>query len=265
MYPTFRHQSFESNRMNCKLSDFTLTTMLAAVGMVVMAGTASAQNDPIPGDFFAFNSTNTAQQGGGAFSSGFGFSGTFRDASGALPDGSAATFDTDQFILVGGNSGGTGTPDSPGTGGFVGSSDDLPIVTTLTGLEAGTYDVRFVYSAPFGNGNLQYATGFAADATTQLQDTNTADRYLAVDNPNATFVDTFGSFIGETTVGTDGLLRVYTDILPAGPDVFFNNNAAINGLSLVQTSSAPSAIPEPSSVVLLMGIGGFGLLRRRKF
>ena len=250
--------------MNCKLSDFTLTTMLAAVGMVVMAGTASAQDVPIPGEFFAFNGTNTAQQGGGAFSSAFGFSGTFRDASGALPDGSAATFVTDEFILVGGNSGGTGTADSPGTGGFVGSDGDLPIVTTLTGLEAGTYDVRFVYSAPFGNGNLQYATGFEADATTQLQDTNTAERYLAVDNPNAN-VDTFGSFIGETAVGDDGLLRVYTDILPAGPDVFFNNLAAINGLSLVQTSSAPSAVPEPSSVVLLMGIGGFGLLRRRKF
>ena len=163
----------------------------------------------------------------------------------------------------------------PGTGGFQGFGDDESIVTTLSGLEAGTYDVRFIYTAPFGNGNLQYATGFAADATTQIQDTNDndkpenteniAERYSAVETPNNTFGDVFGSFIGETTVGDDGLLSVYTDILPAGPDVFFNNLAAINGLSLVQTSSAPSAVPEPSSVVLLMGIGGFGLLRRRKF
>ena len=250
--------------MNCKLSDFTLTTMLAAVGMVVMAGTASAQ-DPIPGEFFAFNTTNTVQQDGGAFSSNFGFGNTFRDASGTFPDGSAGTLVTDQFILVGGNSGGTGESDSPGTGGFQGFAPDESIVTSLTGLEAGTYDVRFIYTAPFGNSNLQYATGFAADATTQIQDTNIAERYLAVDTPN-TSGDAFGSFIGSTTVGADGLLQVFTDALGAADGVTFNNGlASINGLSLVQTSSAPSAVPEPSSVVLLMGIGGFGLLRRRKF
>ena len=87
---------------------------------------------------------------------------------------------------------------------------------------------------------------------------------MAVDTPGTTG-DAFGSFIGEATVGTDGLLTVYTEALGAGPGVFLNANVAINGLSLVQTSSASSAIPEPSSVVLLMGLGGFGLLRRRKF
>ena len=257
MYPTFHHQSFESNRMNCKLSDFTLTTMLAAVGMVVMAGTASAQ-DPIPGEFFAFDGTNTVQQDGGAFSDALGFGGLFRDGSGAFASGA---FDVDQFILVGGNSGGTGVG-GPGTGGFQGF-DDESIVTTLTGLEAGTYDVRFIYTAPFGNGNLQYATGFAADATTQLQDTNTAERYLAVDTPN-TPGDAFGSFIGSTTVGADGTLQVFTDALGPDDGVTFNNGlASINGLSLVQT--APASVPEPGSVALLLGLGGLGLIRRRKF
>ena len=136
---------------------------------------------------------------------------------------------------------------------------DPAIVTTLTGLDAGEYDVHFIYAASFGNSNLQYQTGFSATGTSRIADATAANLVGGVDldEPVSGTLAVFSSLIGNTSVGADGELSVYTD-LDGG---FFNfNNSAFLGLSLVQTA----AIPEPSSIALLGLFGGLGLIRRRR-
>ena len=83
-----------------------------------------------------------------------------------------------------------------------------------------------------------------------------SNRYLDVSSN----FDVFGSLIGNTSVGADGELSVFTEI---DQSLFQNNNVAFAGLSLVQTSSAP-AVPEPSSLALLGLVSGLGLMRRRR-
>ena len=241
--------------MHYSLRNFKFVAMLAIVVAAISGGTASAQvpnNNAIPGLFVGADTTNTEAQAGGAFSSQFGFSNTWRDSSGNFAGNTGDTFVFD----------GNGNSSSPtGTGGFLGATDaalgpDVPIVTTVTGLAAGTYEVRWVFTGVFGNTDFQYATGFAADSTAQIANTADAEFYGAV-GTTLGFTGAYGSLIGSTTVGTDGQLEVFTNILP---DAFQNQNVGYNGLSLVQTS----AVPEPGSLALLLGLGGLGLLRRRR-
>ena len=128
--------------MSYKLNGFMFTAMVAAVGMITVAGTASAQS--IPGTFFGINDTNTERQ---------------------------VAADPDQFPGIGTrfsstDSGGTEFPNgflnfweertvelSVDGGpifnslGYTGVSGDPAIVTTLEGLQQGTYDVELIYVA----------------------------------------------------------------------------------------------------------------------
>ena len=222
--------------MSYKLNGFMFTAMVAAAGLLTIAGTASAQS--IPGTFFGINDTNTERQvapNPGTFPGiGTRFSSTANLGS-EFPNGFLGFWEerTVEFSVNGGpifNS-----------LGYTGVSGDPAIVTTLTGLQQGTYDVEFIYVAGTGAGALQYATGFSAASTSQVlpaQPTGGATLFSAVDlffgEADGTSLGTqttfsvFGSPIGNATVGADGQLQVFTEDLGLPTNTKFS---AIAGLS----------------------------------
>ena len=240
--------------MNFKLNGL-VTAMVVAVGLTAFVGTASAQG--IPGTFFAIDGVDAFDDDGNNVSSntetqvdrgtvgstmvGTRFSST--NAGGTeFPNGFLNFWEERAWILTD-----NGT-DTELTGlGFTGiafppnpntpqEETDPAIVTTLTGLAAGEYEVHFIYAASFGNMDLQYMTGFSATDTTRIADATSANRLndmvVELTEPsdiNGTLA-TFTSLIGTTSVGTDGELKVYTDL---DPDVTNRNFSAYLGLSIV--------------------------------
>ena len=247
--------------MNFKLNGL-VTAMVVAVGMTTFVGTASAQG--IPGTFFAIDGveafldedgnvsgntetgnteTQVDRETVGSTFIGTRFSSTRPNGGTEFPNGFLNFWEEREWILTDNGTeltrlGFTGIvfPPNPATPQ---EDTDPAIVTTLTGLAAGEYEVNFIFAGALRTpdaARLQYLHGFSPTDTSQIA-TSTADNLLAgvdLDVPsdiNGT-LQVFSSLIGNTSVGADGELRVYTELDPnATPSA--PNFSAFLGLSIV--------------------------------
>ena len=128
--------------MSYKLNGFMFTAMVAAAGLLTIAGTASAQS--IPGTFFGINDTNTELQEeitGVSTTTGepvgTRFSSTVSGGTEFFELGGFAALWEQRTVEL--SEGGNPLFNSLG---YTGTAGDLPIATTLTGLQQGTYDVE---------------------------------------------------------------------------------------------------------------------------
>ena len=246
--------------MNFKLNGL-VTAMVVAVGMTTFFGTASAQG--IPGTFFAIDGVDAFEAGNTNTETqvdretvGTTFVGTrFSSSSIDLPPDTPDTFGTEfpngflnfweerAWILTENGTelttlGFTGLAFAPNPATPQEDSDPA-IVTTLTGLAAGEYEVNFIFAGALRAADaprLQYLHGFSPTDTSQIA-TSTADNQLdgvslvVPSDINGT-LQVFSSLIGNTSVGADGELRVYTELDPnATPSA--PNFTAYLGLSIV--------------------------------
>ena len=245
--------------MNFKLNGL-VTAMVVAVGMTTFVGTASAQG--IPGTFFAIDgveafldedgnvsgntetgNTETQVDRGivGTTMVGTRFSSTDPNDGTEFPNGFLNFWEERAWILTDNGTELTGLgftgivfPPNPATPQ---EDTDPAIVTTLTGLDAGEYEVNFIFAGALRTPDaprLQYLHGFSPTDTSQIA-TSTADNQLNgvdLDEPINGTLQVFSSLIGTTTVGADGELRVYIDLDPnATPGA--PNFSAYLGLSIV--------------------------------
>lgn len=247
--------------MNFKLNGL-VTAMVVAVGMTTFVGTASAQG--IPGTFFAIDGveafldedgnvsgntetgnteTQVDRETVGSTFIGTRFSSTSPNDGTEFPNGFLNFWEERAWILTDNGTELTGLgftgivfPPNPATPQ---EDTDPAIVTTLTGLAAGEYEVNFIFAGALRTPDaprLQYLHGFSPTDTSQIA-TSTADNQLGgVDltvplDINGT-LQVFSSLIGTTSVGADGELRVYTELDPnATPSA--PNFSAFLGLSIV--------------------------------
>jgi len=235
--------------MNFKLNGL-VTAMVVAVGMTTFVGTASAQG--IPGTFFAIDGVEAFDEDGnnvngntetqvdrgivGTTGIGTRFSSTNSNGT-EFPNGFLNFWEEREWTLTENDTelttlGYTGTV-------FTETDTDPAIVTTLTGLDAGEYEVNFIFAGALRTPDaprLQYLHGFSPTDTSQIA-TSTADNQLGgvgltvPSDINGT-LQVFSSLIGNTSVGADGELRVYTELDPnATPSA--PNFTAYLGLSIV--------------------------------
>lgn len=235
--------------MNFKLNGL-VTAMVVAVGMTTFVGTASAQG--IPGTFFAIDGIEAFLDEDGNVSGntetgntetqvdravvGTRFSST-NSGGNEFPNGFLNFWEEREWRLT---ENGTVLTTLGYTGNvFTETDTDPAIVTTLTGLAAGEYEVNFIFAGALRTPDaprLQYLHGFSSTDTSQIA-TSTADNQLdgvslvVPSDINGT-LQVFSSLIGNTSVGADGELRVYTELDPnATPSA--PNFTAFLGLSIV--------------------------------
>ena len=235
--------------MNFKLNGL-VTAMVVAIGMTTFVGTASAQG--IPGTFFAIDGIEAFLDEDGNVSGntetgntetqvdravvGTRFSST-NSGGNEFPNGFLNFWEEREWRLT---ENGTVLTTLGYTGNvFTETDTDPAIVTTLTGLAAGEYEVNFIFAGALRTPDaprLQYLHGFSSTDTSQIA-TSTADNQLdgvslvVPSDINGT-LQVFSSLIGNTSVGADGELRVYTELDPnATPSA--PNFTAFLGLSIV--------------------------------
>ena len=240
--------------MNFKLNGL-VTAMVVAVGMTAFVGTASAQG--IPGTFFAIDGVDAFDDDGNNVSSntetqvdrgtvgntmvGTRFS-SENTCGTEFPNGFLNFWEERTWRLE--EEDGT-VLTTLGFTGIVFEPDpatpqedtDPAIVTTLTGLDAGAYEVNFIFAGALRTPDaprLQYLHGFSPTDTSQIA-TSTADNQLdGVELTELPFgtLQVFSSLIGTTTVGADGELSVYIDLDP-NADPGAPNASAYLGLLIV--------------------------------
>ena len=244
--------------MNFKLNGL-VTAMVVAVGMTAFVGTAPAQGVPAEpsGTFFAIDGVDAFDADGNNVSSntetqvdrgtvgntmvGTRFS-SENTCGTEFPNGFLNFWEERTWRLE--EEDGT-VLTTLGFTGIVFEPDpatpqedtDPAIVTTLTGLDAGAYEVNFIFAGALRTPDaprLQYLHGFSPTDTSQIA-TSTADNQLdGVELTELPFgtLQVFSSLIGTTTVGADGELSVYIDLDPnANPGA--PNASAYLGLSIV--------------------------------
>jgi len=251
--------------MNFKLNGL-VTAMVVAVGMTTFVGTASAQG--IPGTFFAIDGVEAFDEDGnnvngntetqvdrgivGTTGIGTRFSSTEPNGT-EFPNGFLNFWEEREWRLTENDTvlttlGYTGLvfPPDPATPQ---EDTDPAIVTTLTGLAAGEYEVHFIFAGALRTPDaprLQYFHGFSPTDTSQIAAAVSDNRLdgdvdgdgyddgvsLVVPSDINGTLQVFSSLIGNTSVGADGELRVYTELDPnATPSA--PNFTAFLGLSIV--------------------------------
>ena len=256
--------------MNFKLNGL-VTGMVVAVGMTTFVGTASAQG--IPGTFFAIDgveaffdedgnvsgntetgNTETQVDRGTVGSTDIGTRFSSTEPNGTeFPNGFLNFWEEREWRLTENDTvlttlGDTGLvfPPDPATPQ---EDTDPAIVTTLTGLAAGEYEVHFIFAGALRTPDaprLQYFHGFSPTDTSQIAAAVSDNRLdgdvdgdgyddgvsLVVPSDINGTLQVFSSLIGNTSVGADGELRVYTELDPnATPNA--PNFTAFLGLSIV--------------------------------
>lgn len=242
--------------MNFKLNGL-VTAMVVAVGMTTFVGSASAQG--IPGTFFAIDgveaffdedgnvsgntetgNTETQVDRGTVGSTDIGTRFSSTSANGTeFPNGFLNFWEEREWRLT---ENGTVLTTLGYTGNvFTETDTDPAIVTTLTGLDAGEYEVHFIFAGALRTPDaprLQYFHGFSPTDTSQIAAALSDNRLdgdgvdLVVPPDINGTLQVFSSLIGTTSVGADGELRVYTELDPnATPSA--PNFTAYLGLSIV--------------------------------
>lgn len=226
--------------------NYTKFLGLIALGMITMAGTASAQ---IPGTFVgatAGPTGNTTLVGGGEFSTASGSElNMWLDGSNTTGDGSRSLRTTGGLSEIA-DSGGFKPQVQPGP-----NVKDAPIVTVISGLTPGTeYEINVIYSAQWGHTDIAIGAGLTPEtAATQVPDVGSATKPFGswldeVSEQNNFAGGTVGtnsaarvwySLLGTATADSEGEIPVYLDhVVPAQ---FLSAVTAYNGVSYSEVVS----------------------------